>query len=394
MNYFMLRKGGDMDLAGKKIFFSVGDPSGDINTAPLIKLLTAQFPTAEVKGLGGPAMEKEGFAPLFEFSRFNKMGYWEVIKELPFLLKEKKRFYSLLHEERPDLLVCVDYSGFNRPLMKEARSLGIPVLWFIAPMIWVWKRYKHGPYLGKYVSHIATIFPFEPKEWEEFTPHASFVGNPIFENSKVINKKERTPLSGKDSIKIALVPGSRVMEVKYSLPTMVEAAKEIQLLFPHKKIEVLVSQTTYINDTLYEPAQVEGVTLFNGSLEELYSSTDVALVFSGTATFQAALQWIPHCVCYNASYLTFIVMRHYMKGNDYISLPNFIYGDKIVPEAIQKGMTTEVLVDFLKRCMTDDTYYLDMVDKLKTVENSFGGKKPSEELLARIGTMIGESCAE
>lgn len=383
-----------MDLSGKKIFFSVGDPSGDINTAPLIALLTTQFPTAQVTGLGGPAMEKEGFIPLFEFSRFNKMGYWEVIKELPFLLRAKKRFFSLLREESPDLLVCVDYSGFNRPLMKEARALGIPVLWFIPPMIWVWKRYKHGPFLGKYVSQIATIFPFEPKEWEEFTPNATFVGNPIFENSKVIDKKERTPLSGKETIKIALVPGSRVMEVKYSLPTMVAAAKEIQRLFPSKKIEVLVSKTTYIRDELYEPAQVSGVELFSGSLEELYSETDLALVFSGTATFQAALQWIPHCVCYNASYLTFIVMRHYMKGNRYISLPNFIYGDKIVPEAIQKDMTIEALVDFMKRCMTDDVYYLDMVDKLKMVENSFGGKKPSKELLALIDTMIGEGCAE
>lgn len=378
-----------MNLSGKKIFFSVGDPSGDINTAPLISQLRKNFPTAELKGLGGPAMEKEGFTSLFEFSQFNKMGYWEVLKELPFFLREKKRYFSLLAEEKPDLLICVDFSGFNRPLMREAHSLGIPVLWFIAPMIWVWKRYKHGPYLGKYVSHIATIFPFEPKEWEEFTPHATFVGNPIFENSKKVVKRERTALSNKKNIKIALVPGSRVMEVRYSLPTMIEAALEIKSSFADKEIEILVSKTEYIKDELYSCAKVDGVSLYMGSLEDLYNESDLALVFSGTATFQAGLQHIPHCICYKASYLTFLIMRHFMKGNRYIGLPNFIYGDKIVPEAIQKDMNSQELFSFMKRVIDDDVYTMKMVENLKQVELAFEEKKPSQELERLIGKMIG-----
>ncbi len=366
----------------KTIFFSVGDPSGDQNTATTVANLKKKYPQITCKGLGGPAMERAGFESLFEFSRFNKMGYREVLKDIFFFIKAKKEFVQLLKDEQPSLLVCVDSSGFNTPLMKAADALNIPVLWYIAPMIWAWKKKKHGPRLAKYASHIATLLPFEPDHWREFTPHVSYVGNPLLENGAYEKLSKRKALSQKEKITIALVPGSREMEITKMLPVMVESAKIVKEA--HPQVTFLVSKTEYQPDHLYTIAEQANITFFEGNLEELYRASDIAIITSGTAVLQAGLSTIPHLLLYKASPITIFIAKKLIPHLKNVGLPSIMSNKEVAKEFIQEEMQPHLIAKEVEKLIHDDTYYNQRVDELSEVREKFGDKKPSDELLKLI----------
>ena len=367
-------------LNNSTIYFSVGDPSGDRNSALIIKELRNRYPSITVKGLGGPAMDREGFISLFDFPRFNVIGYIDVYKDLLFFIKEKNRFIELLKNDRPALLVCVDYSGFNTPLMKAAKSLDIPVLWFIAPMIWAWKRYKHGPRLAEYATHIATILPFEPKEWHEFTNAVSYVGNPLMEDIKEVNRRDKSVKT------IALVPGSRKSEVRKMIPIMVEVADRLLDIIPD--IKIIVSKTEYLDDTLYSSINIDKMELFSGSLEELFDISDIALVTSGTATLQAALAVIPHVVIYKTSPIAHRIFKLLLTRLHYIALPNIILDEEAVKEFVQKDVTTDNLFCEIEKLILDNNYYKSIYNKLLTLRGMFGAKQPSKEIPNLMETIV------
>lgn len=373
------------------IFISAGDPSGDRNSAPLVKSILTEIPNSRCAGLGGPAMCREGFENRFEFSRFNRMGYVEVLKELPFFLREKKRFINMLKEEKPDLLICVDYSGFNTPLMKAAHSLGIPVLWFIAPMIWAWKKYKHGPRLGEYASHIAVIFPFEIEYWKEFTSNVSYVGNPLLEEKQLRNEVVRNSLSGRKELTIALAPGSRRMELSRILPVMIEAA-ELLRKTRGEKLTFRVSCTEYLPDELYDSAAKAGFELFRGPLTELFQTSDIAMVTSGTTTLHASLTGIPMMILYKSSPVLYCMVKLLTRHSrfSHIGLPNIMSEpDEVAREFIQGELRADFLADEVSRLIDDHEYEKERSRHLEKLQNSFGAKVPSRELIPIIKTLAG-----
>lgn len=373
------------------IFISAGDPSGDRNCAPLVKSILKQIPNSRCAGLGGPAMCREGFQNRFEFSRFNRMGYVEVLKDLPFFLKEKKRFIEMLQDEKPQLLICVDYSGFNTPLMKAARALDIPVLWYIAPMIWAWKKYKHGPRLGQYASHIATIFPFEVDYWKEFTPNVSYVGNPLLEEAQLRIQVPRTPLSQKEELVVALAPGSRKMELTRILPVMIEAA-ELLRKKRSEKITFRISCTEYLPDELYTTAVDAGFELFRGSLTELFQTSDIAMVTSGTTTLHASLTGIPMLILYKSSPVLYLMVKLLTQQSKFshIGLPNIMSEpNEVAREFIQGDLRPELLADEVARFIDDHQYESERCKYLTDLQNSFGAKVPSDELISIIRTLSG-----
>ncbi len=374
---------------GPLIFISAGDPSGDRNSAPLVKSITKNFPNVICTGLGGPAMEREGFRSRFEFSRFNRMGYVEVLKDLPFFLREKKRFIKMLSDEKPDILICVDYSGFNTPLMKAAKELDIPVLWYIAPMIWAWKKKKHGPRLGQFASHIATIFPFEVEHWKEFTPNVSYVGNPLLEEKALCNSVIREPLSNKNELVIALAPGSRTMELTRILPVMIKMVEKVKEC-RSQNIRFRVSCTEYLPDELYESATIAGIELFRGSLTELFQTSDIALVTSGTSTLHAALTGIPLLILYRSSTSLYLMVKLLTRTSQYshIGLPNIMSSNEVAKEFIQNDLTANNLVDEISRLIDDSSYLNKRVGDMQKLQSSFGAKVPSEEMIPIISSLM------
>jgi len=313
------------------------------------------------------------------------MGFLEVVAHLPFLLSAKKKVIDEIKSKRRDCLVLVDYPGFNMPVMKAAHKLGVPTVWYIAPMVWAWKK-KRAAVLGKMASHIACIFPFEVDYFTSYTSGVSFVGNPLSES--VLFQRERERVWNHDrELTLALVPGSRRQEIEKVFPEMVSAFRELKKRFPLLKCRV--SRCGSIPEELYRGA-MEGTDaeLYTSPLRELFCETDLALVTSGTATLEASLMGVPMVIAYKTSLVTYSIYKKLVKI-PFIGLPNIIAGEQIVPECIQDGESGEKMAEKLQAFIQDADLYNRTIAKLKGLREVLGSRKPSVEVSKIIRDIIG-----
>lgn len=370
-----------------KIFFSAGDVSGDINTAKIITELKLKYPNARLWGLGGPKMQKSGFESDFEFSKFNKMGYWEVLKNLPFFMSAQKTFIQKMKTEKPDILVCVDFSGFNKKLVTEANKLNIKVIWYIAPMIWVWKRKKYIKFFQENPAHIACIFPFEPKYWHPEIKDVSFVGNPLLENWDVAKFPPRNPINIEKPWTLALIPGSREQEVRKMLPFMLECVIILKTLYENGNMRVIVSKMPNLPENLYERAEELGIEI-ETDYDKILEQADIALLTSGTASLQVGLAGVPHIVLYKTSALTFMIFKMFIKKKRLIGLSNIVIGKEICPEFIQDEMIDENVIMALQKIISNHTEYEKITAELQKLRSSLGEKKTSVEMVKLIEELL------
>jgi len=358
------------------VMFVAGDPSGDVHASAVVKAIKERSPSADIWGVGGPKMQAAGFDSVLPFAEFNRMGYVEVLSHLPFFLSAKNKLLKIMAgARRPDVLVCVDYSGFNMPLMKKARGMGIPVVWYIAPMVWAWKH-KRAATLGAYASHIAVIFPFETRYFSPYAAPVTFVGNPLTESLPPIKAKARK-FPGTDGFRVAVVPGSRPQEIKNMLDVMIDAACMLKTKFP--TIKIAVSRFGGFDDRLFERAKDAGFEIFGGPLSALLQRSDLALATSGTATLEAALTGVPMVVAYRTSRVSYAVYKKFVTI-DSISLPNIIAGKPIVPECVQENANPKKLYCEAERLMSIPQRWEETVENLSALRAALGEKKPSKEL--------------
>lgn len=378
-------------MSNPTLFFIAGDPSGDQNTALIIRRVCKELPNALCCGIGGPEMQAEGFKPFLPFEKFNVMGYLEVITHIPFFLKAKNLIVNKMKTLKPSAVICVDYSGFNMPVMKAAHALGIPVIWYISPKIWVWKKRKYLNNFKKYVSHIAVIFPFEK---DIFLPHiknVSFVGNPTVE--QMDNGRYSTPEATREKLqentvkRLAVIPGSRINEIKNIFPVMISACKKLKKEYPD--LLFFISRCGNIPNELYDNIIGNLSTeSFSGPLEELLITSDIALVTSGTATLQTALMGVPMVIAYKTSTFNYSIGMLLLRNLKYIGLPNIIASDEIVPEYLQKNMTSEKLAEALKSYIDNPEKYRNVKKRLFDLKEKLGIKKPSKEVTKIIRKTI------
>jgi lipid-A-disaccharide synthase len=367
--------------------FIAGDPSGDEHTGAIICRLRNELPGADLWGIGGGAMEREGFRPVMPFAPFNRMGYLEVAKHIRFFLRARRMLTAMMLSKKPDVLVCVDYSGFNIPMMKSAAKAGIPVVWYITPMVWAWKR-KKAAVLGAHAAHIAVIFPFEVPYFSRYRVPVTFVGNPTVEALELKGAFTEAPRRhpGNAQFRLAIIPGSRHQEIENLLPPMIEAFALLRKRFPH--VKAIVSQYRALPGELYRrligDAQIE---LFDGPLIELLNRSDCAVVTSGTATLETALLGIPLVITYRTSPMTYSIMKRLIRI-PFIGLPNIVAGEAIVPECIQDEANAAGLSRHLARFIESPDLYDRTVGRLVSLRESLGGKKPSREMTGILKNIV------
>jgi lipid-A-disaccharide synthase len=376
--------------------FVAGDPSGDEHASAVIRRLSMLLPGVQTFGIGGPRMAGEGFVQLMPFEPFNRMGLVEVVRHLPFFLKAKSYLVKLLAERRPSALVCVDYPGFNIPLMKTAHSLGVPVLWYIAPQVWAWKK-KRAEILGRHAAFIAVVFPFEVPYFSAFPAPVSFVGHPLVET---IGKSGPVPpvlpgASGLDKtgpVRLAIVPGSRTQEIVRLLGPMMEACAILKRKYP--QLRVTVSKCAGLSQRLFERQCARFGSLFPGAmaisddpLVNVLSESDLAIVTSGTATLQAALLNVPMVIAYRTSMLTYVLLRG-LVTLPYIGLPNIVAGEKIVPELIQRHAAPQNIADAVSLFIESRELYCLTKGKLGALREKLGTKTPSVEVAEAIRSLV------
>jgi lipid-A-disaccharide synthase len=379
-------------MRNDSVMFIAGDPSGDQHASPVIKELRHRLPSVKMWGIGGPSMQSEGFVPSMPFAPFNRMGFLEVAIHIAFFLKAKKFLAEQLRLHRPGALVCVDYPGFNMMMIKIAKALDIPVIWYIAPMVWAWKR-KRAEVLGNTASHIAVIFPFEMEYFKNYKAHVVYAGNPLMEAMEREGRFTTDNRKGPDdgTVRLAIVPGSRVQEIGKLLAPMLGAHEILKKRFP--KIQATVSKCPFVPMETYVKASgglINKVEVFEGNLRDLLQKSDLALVTSGTATLEAALMGVPMVLAYKTSRITYAIAKAVIQI-PFIGLPNIIANAPIIPECIQDKVTAAGLAALLSTYLENPDEYRKTRDSLLQLRGKLGYQHPAESLVNIIVDVLSDS---
>jgi len=338
-----------------KICFSAGENSGDAHAANLYLELKKTFPKFNAIGMGGAKMSQAGISLCFDSSKIAVIGAVEVIKHYFEIRHALKIMQNLLLNERPDLLICVDYKEFNYQLAKFAKKNGIKVLFYVSPQVWAWRKKRVKKY-GAVIDMMAVIFPFETAYYKAEKVPVRYVGHPSID--KVVPKFSKSQaiqnfgLNANAPI-IGLVAGSRVNEIKRLLPVMLEAAQKLKTDFP--TAQFILPQADSLPDSLiqnYLNQTNVTVTVVKNQPYDVMQCCDAIMTCSGTATLEIALLGIPMVICYRLNYLTYFLGKILVKTR-FIGLPNIIFGESIVRELIQNQATAQNLAVEIKRFLTD-----------------------------------------
>lgn len=344
-NYYEKRYGRP-NVATMKYVLIAGEASGDLHASQLIKYIREEDPGAEFRFFGGDLMAREARRnPDLHYDKMNVMGFSEVLRALPRILRNMKQAKALLREYRPDAVILVDYPGFNLQVAEYAHKLGIKVHYFISPKVWAWKEWR-VPKIKKTVDHMYSILPFEEEFYAKHDYKVEYVGNPSVEEMSyaighIPPKKyflERQGITDPRPI-IALLPGSRRGEIRNNLPLMVEAAKR----FP--EFQYVIGAAPSVPEKFFrEIAQDPGLKVVFGCTPTLLKYSQAAVVVSGTATLETALIGTPQVVVYraNGSRISYNIMSHLLKVK-YVSLPNLIVNNMIIPELLVDRCTVDAI---------------------------------------------------
>ncbi len=326
------------------IMLSAGEASGDLHASELIKELRRQRPQLKFCFLGGDLMAAAAECnPAVHYKDMAYMGFVDVIRHLPQVTNNLRIATSMLAKVQPDALVLVDYPSFNLRLAQKAKELGIATYYYISPKVWAWKEFRTRQIAGL-CDMVFGIFPFEPDFYASHGyDRCIYVGNPSVEEidrrlAKAPSMEQFVETNGLDKRPIiAVVPGSRLSEIRSNMPIMLEAARVLS-----SKYQAVIAGAPGIDASIYNAG---GVPVIFGQTTDLMHASTAALVTSGTASLEAALAGVPQVVCYrhNGSKVFYGAMSKVLKI-PYVSLPNLVAGHEVVPELLlHKCTPLEVL---------------------------------------------------
>ena len=321
----------------RRILIIAGEASGDLQAAHLVKSLKSINPNIEIFGLGGNQMKAQGVEIIYDIVELAVVGFVEIIKHLATFKKIFTKLVTLLDRRRPDIVILVDYPGFNLRFARCAKEKNIPVIYYISPQIWAWGK-KRIEEIKKYVDRMVVIFGFEEELYKEAGMKVSFTGHPLLDIAKPAWKKEATLKHlhlRHNSIKISLLPGSREKEVRRHLPEMFKACEKIKKRLPN--VEFILSRRKELDRSIYNNI-ISHSTIKPHSLEnkpyEIMDISDLVIVSSGSATLETAIMQKPMVIIYKTSFITWLLARGMIKIPD-IGLVNVVAGKRIVPELVQ-----------------------------------------------------------
>ena len=326
-----------------KVLISAGEASGDLHAGAVTRAIKQLDPAAEIFGMGGDCLRDAGGQVLFDIKDHSVMGFVEVLKKLPDIWKLRSAFIELMEERKPDVLLTIDYPGFNMRLAKLAKARGIKVVSFIAPSAWAW-RPSRAAGVVKAVDKIASIFPFEYDLYKSYGADIEFVGHPLVDTVKPsLPRSEAEELAGKREGRplILLLPGSRAMEIQRLLPDMLSAAKILQQKRPDLDF-AMPRAVTIPREMLAGPIRQAGlnIKLTEGHNYDVMSVADFAIATSGTVTLEAALCGLGCEILYKASPVSFWIAKQVVEI-PCIGLPNIVAGRLIEPELLQENCTPD-----------------------------------------------------
>jgi lipid-A-disaccharide synthase len=349
-----------------KIFLSAGEASGEHYGALLMAEISRLAPKAEFFGLGGTRMAAAGLRRVVRAEDVAVMGITEVILHMPHVYREYRKLKASLRTERPDLAILIDFPDVNLSLAAELRRLKIPVVYFVSPQLWAWKKWRVRG-VKRNVSRMLVIFPFEEAFYRAHGVAADFVGHPLADlDPPTVTRDAFASENGLDASKfwVGLLPGSRARELHANLPPMLETAR---LLGP--EYEYLLPVAPTLKDSQVQALAVQakeaGVRVVHDARAVLQHAR-ASVVASGTATVEAALIGNPFLVVYRVSRVTYAVAQRVVRVA-HIGMVNLIAGRRIVPELVQHDFTASKVVEQLRPLLENDEARATMQSDLRTV---------------------------
>lgn len=322
------------------ILLSAGEPSGDVHGALLAAALRRRWPGARLFGLGGPRMAAEGVELLAGLDRLSVMGFAEVVRDLPFFIRLLGRVEREMRARGADLVIPIDYPGFNFRLARRARAGGVPVLYYIAPQVWAWHRTR-AKQLAELADRLAVVFPFEEAIFREAGARATFVGHPLLDQPRPEGSALASTLGLDPAAPVlALFPGSRAQEVARHLDLFIDAAERVRDAMP--EVHPVIATAGAVSARAYASAPYPTTS----DSRPLLRLATAALVKSGTTTVEAALAGTPLVIAYRTSPVTYAIARRLVEV-EHIGMVNLIAGERIAPEFIQRDATPAALADAL-----------------------------------------------
>ncbi|WP_299973622.1 lipid-A-disaccharide synthase [uncultured Pseudoteredinibacter sp.] len=343
----------------------VGEMSGDILGADLMLALRQRFPDANFSGIGGERMLALGFESFFPQDRLAVMGFIEPLKRLPELLRIRKFLRQHYLANPPDVYIGIDSPDFNLPIEKTLKEAGIPTAHYVSPSVWAWRQGRiHG--IKRSVDLMLTILPFETEIYKEHDIPVQFVGHPLADEFDIETdtKAARQDLGlGLDEHIVALMPGSRSAEVKHLAPVFLKAATiyslahKVRFILPAANQDRLTQLKEIIAElkSAGEIGEDFSIDLYLGNSKQLMAAADGVLMASGTTSLEALLLKKPMVVAYKKDWFSAWLTRRLIKTK-YISLPNLLAGEELVPEILQEDCTAENLAQALNQQLQDQAH--------------------------------------
>lgn len=369
----------------RRFMVIAGEPSGDLLAAELIRAIRTRSPGATFFGAGGEQMVGAGADVVIDMTRHSVIGIWEAILNYTKFKRLFKRLVGLAFERKPDCIICVDFSGFNRRLANKIRKDLIfcrelyphwtpKIVQFVSPQVWA-SRPGRAKSLAADLDLLLSVIPFEKAWYEQHTPRlkVEFVGNPLIDR----HRDRSLPAQTSDVPLISLLPGSREAEFSGHLPVMIGAAKKIRAARP-ARFSLVLQKPAWQAEAIRLGATVEnGIEIQTGNVAESLTHSQLALAATGTVTLECALFGVPTVAMYKTSWTTYQVAKRIIRVQ-YLAMPNLLANEELFPEFVQNRATAENVAKAALELLADEKRRDRIRMKLKDVVASLGPPGASE----------------
>lgn len=356
------------------IFIAAGEPSGDLHAARLMEQLRLCIPDVVFEGIGGPAMEMQGLRSMARLKDLAVSGFWEVARRYGFFRALLSRCKHHISTSRPAAFIPVDYPGFNLRLAQHARSLGIPVTWYIAPQLWAWGK-NRGSTLANSVSLLLTVFPFEEAFFREFGIKSTYVGHPLLDDEVF------TSMPAHNASTLALFPGSRKQELSHHINIL---RKMLPLL--DTSIQPIVAAAASIDASLLAPLVDAGASV-STEPRPLLANAGAGLLKAGTSTLEATLLGLPFATFYRTSAVSYALSRR-MATVSSVTMANILLARNVVPEFLQSAATPQALAAAAHTLFTDKGQRDTLRAVSEEVRTLLGGPGAARRAAHAIATVV------
>jgi lipid-A-disaccharide synthase len=382
-------------MNSKNVLIIVGEASGDLHGASLIRELIKLDSSLKIFGIGGDKMKAEGMELIYHINKMAFLGFVEVIKHLPFIKKVQRDLIEEVKKRKVKEVVLIDYPGFNLSIAKKLKQLEpelkLDLIYYITPQVWAWGKGRVNK-IRELFKKVLVVFPFEEKFFKEKNVNAEYVGHPLIQEINAYDFISRNLLDKKFDLDPAkeillILPGSRKQEVKSIFPEAIKAASKIA---DELDMQIVVACSSNIDEKVfYELTNIKNFKVIKDLTYDLLKHAKFGIVKSGTSTLEAGLLELPMVIVYKTSLMTYVIGKSLVKIKNF-GMANILLDEKVVPELIQNEANADNIYDESKNILSDDDLYEDIKRKLSRIKRVLGDKDAPKNAAKIIYSLLNE----